>query len=199
MPNWCANSLKLTATTQENKDLIARMVAALKHADETEESPRLFSLVKPCPDALLNTVAGFLGNTEEQAALVAQQEVNCRVYGYPNWYEFQVSEWGTKWEASDVFWSVDGDTLYLNFDTAWSPPIGIYEALENMGFEVEAGFVEQGVSYIGYYKDGVDHTENIQYETKEDQDEEDYSDPFDLSEYFSTNYGMSHAPSHFGG
>ena len=45
--------------------------------------------------------------------------------------------------------SEDADfTAY--FDTAWSPPMQIYYALEEMGFEVEATYVEQGVGYIGF-------------------------------------------------
>lgn len=197
MPNWCANSLKLTATTDEHRTLIARIVEAVEQSEGTNESPRIFNILKPMPEELRDTVAGYLGDTEEQAKNQAKCAA-CQVkYGYKDWYDWSLGEWGTKWDASDVFAVKAKDTLFLNFDTAWSPPIELYKTLEQMGFKVQAGFVEQGVSYIGYYADGVDHTEDIPHEG--DIDEDDYSDPFELSEFFQKNYGFDHAPSHFGG
>jgi len=40
-----------------------------------------------------------------------------------NWYNFNVREWGTKWDARDVDLLEDDETyLHYKFDTAWSPP-----------------------------------------------------------------------------
>lgn len=197
MPNWCANSLKLTATTDEHRALIARIVEAVEQSEGTNENPRIFNILKPMPEELRTTVKGYSNDPEEMAKMQASSEI-CKVkYGYPDWYEWALGEWGTKWDASDVFAVKAKDTLFLNFDTAWSPPIELYKTLEQMGFKVQAGFVEQGVSYIGYYADGVDHTEDIP--RGDDIDEDDYSDPFELSDFFQKKYGFDHAPNHFGG
>ena len=47
-------------------------------------------------------------------------------YGYTNWYDYCVNEWGTKWEIG-----ADGNPaqdipggLLLGFDSAWSSSIG---------------------------------------------------------------------------
>jgi len=200
MPNWCANSLKLTPTTEEHKALIAKLCKAIEDTNDTNESPRIFNILKPMPEELHDTVKGYTNDAEEQVKREAKSAICKAKYGYTDWYEWALGEWGTKWDASDVYHTIDPNgTLWLHFDTAWSPPIELYKTLETMGFEVSAGFVEQGVNYIGYYANGVDHTEEIAYDSNPEEDEDEYSDPFDLTEYFSKNYGLDHAPNHFGG
>lgn len=45
--------------------------------------------------------------------------VDCKEkYGFDNWYDWRVANWGTKWNASDT--NYDGETIH--FDTAWSVP-----------------------------------------------------------------------------
>lgn len=58
-------------------------------------------------------------------------------------------------EAHEVDWSrVDDNSIVINFDTAWSPPISVYESLENRGFEVYATFYEPGMDFAGFYEEG---------------------------------------------
>jgi hypothetical protein len=39
-----------------------------------------------------------------------------------DWYNWNIENWGTKWDVDDVAISVEEDVVYFNFDTAWSPP-----------------------------------------------------------------------------
>lgn len=190
MPNWCANSLKLIATTAESESKLSEIVRELARATAANENAAIFSLIKPIPQAL-NIVAGFSGDAAEQSAREAAYQVNLDTYGYSNWYEYCIGEWGTKWDASDATYDIDGNQVTIYFDTAWSPPMGIYHALENMGFKVEATYVEQGMGYIGYYRDGKD----AQYDLAEIDHEDDGPD---LGAYF-TQAGINHAPMHMGG
>lgn len=50
---------------------------------------------------------------------------NLRRYGFVDWYNWSVTKWGTKWNASDAM-SYHG---ILTFDTAWSTPSGIWSDL----------------------------------------------------------------------
>ena len=47
------------------------------------------------------------------------------------WYDWNVSNWGTKWEAGGVLQEEDKDGKYLRyqFDTAWSPAEGAFLAM----------------------------------------------------------------------
>jgi hypothetical protein len=205
MPNWCANSLKLVATTAESEKKLAEIVKELARAHEAGESAEIFNLIKPIPEALMIT-SGWLGkDTPEQAALEIAQNENLKKYGYKDWYSFCTGEWGTKWDAKttdqDVPFIIEGKQVTIFFDTAWAPPMQIYYALEEMGFKVEATYVEQGVGYIGFYTDGVDTCEKMEqfYTEDVDQDEDDFPViNHKVDQYFERN-GFDHMPTNFGG
>jgi hypothetical protein len=205
MPNWCANSLKLVATTAESEKKLAEIVQELSRAKTANESASLFALIKPIPEALMIT-SGWLGkDTPEQAALEIQQAANLKTYGYKDWYSFCTGEWGTKWDArtsdEEVPYIIDGHKVTIFFDTAWAPPMQIYYALEDMGFELEATYIEQGMGYIGYYKDGIDTCEKMaQFYTEDVERDEDDFPVIDqkIDHYFESN-GFDHMPTNFGG
>ena len=206
MPNWCANSLKLVATTPDSEKKLTEIVQELARAKTAGENPVIFGLIKPVPEALMIT-AGYLGDTVEQAALVEKEKENLKTYGYKNWYDFCIGEWGTKWDAKteyDESYTIEGNQLTIFFDTAWSPPMQIYYALEEMGFEVEATYVEQGVGYIGYYSNGEDHCEEMNQFYPAPTDDPDMEDSamdeitLKIYDYFEKN-GFTHSPTNLGG
>jgi hypothetical protein len=208
MPNWCANSLKIVATTLESEQKLAEIIKELTRAKDAGESPSFFNLIKPIPEEL-NITSGFLGHgTPEQTELERKQAENLKKYGYADWYSFCIAEWGTKWDAKTA--DIDNpfelsefntNELTIYFDTAWSPPLGIYSALENMGFDVQATYVESGVGFIGYYSDGVDTCHDMEALRPDVDDEDD--DYFgiladNIDGYFAKN-GFDHSPCGYGG
>jgi len=208
MPNWCANSLKLVATTAESEKKLAEIVQELARAKAAGESAAIFNLIKPIPEALMIT-SGWLGkDTPEQAALELAQAANLKAYGYKDWYSFCTAEWGTKWDMNTQYednpYIIDGNAVTIFFDTAWAPPMQIYYALEDMGFELEATYVEQGVGYIGFYTDGVDNCEKMEQFYPEPSDDPEMEDSamdemtLKIYDYFEKN-GFTHSPSNLGG
>ena len=155
MPNWCNNNLTLE---HEDPEMIIRAKAALDRGEFLNE-------FIPVPKDLSETVSGFLGNGDEQAALEAKTKANVEKYGYGNWYDFCVGEWGTKWDVggdgqSDIH--PDGKMLHTSFDSAWSPPVNAYYKLEELGFTVNAMYYEGGMGYAGEFTDGCDQEINIE-------------------------------------
>jgi hypothetical protein len=74
-----------------------------------------------------------------------------------NWYDWNVNNWGTKWEASIHDWErQDDNTIWVSFDSAWSPPTALYEYMERNGYVVNAMYWESGMSFCGRYVDGYD-------------------------------------------
>ena len=98
------------------------------------------------------------------------------------WYDWRIENWGTKWDVYNATCDrMDANTLVLNFYTAWSPPIPIYDKLVDMGFEVNARYLDEGWMYIGEYIDGNDWcTDNVEG-VVEDYPELDLE--FGISEY----------------
>ena len=64
-----------------------------------------------------------------------------------DWYNWNITNWGTKWDASDITFSFEKDALHYTFSTAWSPPGPIFAAISNANPELQFHFVfeeEQG-------------------------------------------------------
>jgi hypothetical protein len=103
----------------------------------------------PCPDELLETVAQMGTNDAEKA--------NREKYGYSSWYDFNVANWGTKWDVESSNVEIeDANTVTAGFDSAWSPPTTAYERLMELGFEVEAFYYEPGMQFVGKWDNGED-------------------------------------------
>ena len=148
MPNWCSNHITVRGTNQADIQRLAKALGEGKFCDA----------VIPCPEDLQIT-AGFMGkDTPEQLELERREAENIKKYGYKNWYDFQVANWGTKWDVdcSDVEVDDDGLGFSGGFESAWSPPIQIAEALVEQGYEVTLYYYEPGMGFCGKYEDGVD-------------------------------------------
>ena len=147
MPNWCNNSVEIYHTDP----------AMIERVRKGFNDGGLFSELIPCPQELTDTVSGSMGE-DKRAEHEAQQAANVEKYGYANWYDFCVNEWGTKWDVG-----ADGNPaqdipggLMLGFDSAWSPPIGAYEKLTEQGFRIRAMYYEPGMAFAGVWEEGHD-------------------------------------------
>jgi len=166
MPNWCNNNLVLE---HEDPAMIKRAFDALERCEFLQE-------FIPVPKELTETMAGSYGDDEKQKALEAQEQANRDKYGYSNWYDYCVGEWGTKWDvgeqgASDVH--PEGKILHTCFDSAWAPPVRAYEKLVELGFTVKAQYYEPGMCYAGSWEDGIDNEISLEGMTA-DEIEHDY-------------------------
>ena len=85
-----------------------------------------------------------------------------KLYGYPDWYSWAESNWGTKWNP-DIN-SVDYDQveydylnglhIHLNFDSAWSPPIAgllnLSKLYPTLIFFIK--YEESGEGFAGFFE-----------------------------------------------
>ena len=92
----------------------------------------------------------------------AQVKRNRELYGYPDWYEWCINNWGTKWDVEDQDANrVDANNLETSFDSAWAPPCTAYERLCELGFEITAYYYEPGMGFVGKWSgDPVDYTDD---------------------------------------
>ena len=126
MPNWCDNVMYVDGTNE-----------ALENVRQIFESDEPFAKLKPEPDYdkvvvpfAFPEIDKLFGDTEPKVAKA----------GRPNaWYDWRCSEWGTKWEPSNVECGMETppftanlEVLGADFQTAWAPPEGIYEAVSQL-------------------------------------------------------------------
>jgi hypothetical protein len=157
MPNWCNNTVEIS---HKDKNKMEALVAAINEGKFCDH-------VIPVPEDL-HIVAGRVGddNDPKQIELEAQEKANLEKHGYDTWYDFCVSKWGTKWDV-DAYNPVEFDDQWdknnkitFGFDSAWSPPLGVYEALIEQGYAVRAYYYESGMGFCGMFdEDGDDYYE----------------------------------------
>jgi len=179
MPNWCNNFIELQ---HEDPAMITRAYDALQRGEFLQE----FIPVPP----ELHIVAGRVGDADEQKKLEEDTARNLATYGYGNWYDYCVGEWGTKWDigedgAQDIH--PDGKLLTASFDSAWAPPIAAYEKLEQLGFSVRATYYEGGMAYAGLWEDGNDDYYDLS-QMNADQVEDEL--PSEINEMFNISECM---------
>jgi hypothetical protein len=136
MPNWCQNDV-----TFRHKD--PKMLERVKLGFYGEG---LFKEFFPTPQELVTTVSP---PASEEIALE-----NFAKFGAKDWYDWNVQNWGTKWDvtANEDMECVDAmeDYVRLAFDSAWSPPIEFFAKMsEELDFEIEAFYWEPGMDFCG--------------------------------------------------
>jgi hypothetical protein len=152
MPNWCSNNVTFS---HSSKKQIQRLVKAF-------QGDGLMQEFYPCPKELKETRAGsYAKDAPEYERHIQQQEDNKAKYGHTDWYDWQVANWGTKWDVRGQYpiqtdLSPCGQTVTLSFESAWSPPIAFYNHMLSLGFSVAAYYYESGVSFCGKWEDGKD-------------------------------------------
>jgi hypothetical protein len=169
MPNWCSN----TATFYGSKE----QLDALKNA----EDGNILNVIIPCPPELNNSELTTSYGDQEKQKVVEQLKAQAREkYGYESWYDWNVANWGTKWDVNAEFVEEGDGWVTFVFDSAWSPPINAYDAAQEQGIKVDAMYHEPGMNFCGRYLDGYDDT----YEIPATGDETREQVPEEINEYF---------------
>lgn len=99
-----------------------------------------------------------------------------------DWYAWNVDNWGTKWDTEPHSFERHNDvTVYLQFETAWGPPIELYNFLFDEGWDVTARYHEPGMGFVGEYDNTMDDCWEYSYDDESTIDEI----PEDLLEWSS--------------
>lgn len=160
MPNWCDNNLYISHEDPE----------MLKKAVDAWESSNFLATLVPEPDYKVTPVAETFPNitaqyakTEEEKAKALLNEPTIREDA---WWDWRIQNWGTKWDVGydadlDNHAQVNDNTMFVYFNSAWSPPTGAYEKLEQLGYSIRAYYFEGGCSFCGSWIDGSDDCYSI--------------------------------------
>lgn len=153
MPNWVYNNLTVSGDTLP-LELFRQKIGKSYTATETVypqgeasfqrevECAQLFSfwnIVKPAQDEL-------------------EQYHNELAGSMPFWYRWNIENWGTKWDASNVELEESDGSLVYKFETAWSSPSGLLDSLSTQypDLQFRLHYVEeQGWGGDVTIKDGV--------------------------------------------
>ena len=183
MPNWCSNNMEIIfPTKKEKKRFIKESTKELKLKHDTTWHKKgdvlkafSFDALIPMPKQLegihkgmttingkkyshWRVVKGDDGEEKEIPITNLMLEQIQRRHGATNWYDWNLINWGTKWDVfyDDVVLSDHGDIgVSISFETAWSPPEDVFHYIyENFECDIEVEFDEPGVGYKGNYYNG---------------------------------------------
>jgi hypothetical protein len=181
MPNWCNNFVEVS---HEDPAKIRALADAMERGEFLEH-------VIPVPKDL-QIVAGRVGDdtNPDQIELERKTKENLEKYGHSNWYDFCVNRWGTKWDV-DCQGNVDvhpeGKLVTASFDSAWAPPVGVYQELVEQGYEVRAYYYESGMCFAGIYDNGADDCYSDWGDSQGAKD----TLPSELDEFFAISESMA--------
>jgi hypothetical protein len=125
MPNWCSNTLIVEGDLNELVDFKKKVLIP----SESIKGDLDFTMevLYPTPAELLEMTAPVMwrGEADDEEGKKEFEE-NAKAikekYGHEDWYNWRVSNWGTKWDASDSYVDErDGESLSINYTTAWGP------------------------------------------------------------------------------
>ena len=201
MPNWVYNTLTIEGSEEEIAKVKAQLGKPIqkRYAEDKEVSIysnpiiSFWNIIAP-PDDKLDEYFETHGYSPDKGN-TGQGEFN--------WYNFNNSKWGTKWDIavgdeekySDTSLVEEHSTvLRYRFNTAWSPPLPVIEELslqypkleitleyeEEQGWGGEILWTEEGSSIVREYdipnshKDYVDRDEVDNCICQRDEDEDDW-------------------------
>ena len=117
MPNWTGNYLTLSTNNPKQFTKLIQGIVG------DSEQPLDFNRIIPMPKELEDSESPNKKNPDELK----------QKYGFTDWYEWRVFNWGTKWNARDVELTLESPTcVSFRFSTAWSPPIPVIEKLTEL-------------------------------------------------------------------
>ena len=197
MPNWVFNHLTIDGSKEDIAKVKAQVGAVVKRkykgvdeVDEKIDEEPIFSFMNilPPPEDKLDEYHAVHGYANGEKTGDTEY----------NWYNFNVREWGTKWDARDVDLLEDDETyLHYKFDTAWSPPTEVIAKLaeqnpnlnlsleyrEEQGWGGEINFTGSSVEVVKEWDVPETHAEEIEvnndYCWKCENFDGDYSDLYE--------------------
>jgi hypothetical protein len=126
--------------------------------------------VTPVPQTFPEITAQYAKTDEEKATALA----NVPTIREDAWWDWRVQNWGTKWDIGHdssrdpATLDPDGLSMWVWFDSAWSPPIDAYYKLRELGYEITAYYHESGCCFCGKFESGIDDCYSIDIPIEDD-------------------------------
>jgi hypothetical protein len=164
MPNWCNNTITIS------HDDIKMMKRVVKGYNQNKLLDEFIPIPLELKEGAMNTSELMkIRNWEYKKELdKVREELNRKYFGYKDWYDYCVSEWGTKWDIGRdsaptlLMKDIKDKTVTFDFDSAWSFPSSAYEKLVDMGFSITAYYFEGGMGFCGMWENGSDDYYSIE-------------------------------------
>jgi hypothetical protein len=136
---------------------------------------------------------------QDDSPLLAWMVPQPKFEGDSDWYMWNVENWGTKWDVSDVYFEhqAEEDTITFSFSTAWAPPVNAFHtwAAQDGRVQFDLDYWEPGMGFVGrasfdgdsfdddYIEVGSDPVE-YRRRASDEWGYEEYDEPEPLTEWY---------------
>lgn len=122
MPNWCANELTVKGPKAEMDKFLK---AAEAKAGDTENSE--------ATSLSLNKLVPIPKGKED------------------NWYDWNIANWGTKWDVTAELDRIKPNHSHFSFQSAWAPPLEAFDKISKLfpKLSFELTYDEPGMAFEG--------------------------------------------------
>ncbi len=156
MPNWCENTLKISGELNKLENFYLEN----RNYDNEKNEELDFLKSVPMPENVLQ------GNLSLQ-----ERQLNPN-----NWYDWNITNLGTKWNVSDAYYTKNENEIIYEFLTAWSPPTSWLEKTAdkypNLIFKMK--YCEESMGFAGEIV--LHGSVIVKYEEWDPNEEWDYYD-----------------------
>ena len=158
MPNWVTINVHVTGEEKALEEFKQAHLVCDTDPNRPAWSPEInfdFNTIVPMPAMLQGTTSPTQKGDEVNA------RIRKKMYGFENWYDWSISNWDTKWNASDTYINFENAVnMEFSINTAWSFPTNIFvelcELYPELTFEIDC--VEEGGFFSGqmtFSADGI--------------------------------------------
>jgi len=150
MPNWCQNTLIIKGPTED----VTRLLEAVEGSDTKLSLRKIITT----PEELQSKSSP--NRDEDDVKRLTE------LYGAKDWYDWQVANWGTKWDIEatiyddsmsrspgySTYTDPEERVVQMSFDSAWSPPIPAIAMLAKQfpNTNIYHSYDESGCDFAGY-------------------------------------------------
>lgn len=162
MPNWCYNIVSVkddSETIEVIVDLLKKPYETVSEKTELDKKNNEFNINKEIyivnqPISFFNIVKPDDQDIEEYHSIANSVGLE----NPKNWYNWNIDNWGTKWDAIDVDFKMEKnqkgqEIAKYSFTTAWDPPVTALDKLSKMfpSANITLSYEQEG-DYKGFYE-----------------------------------------------
>jgi hypothetical protein len=179
MPNWVYTSMSVSGSKEkiaEFKELASRPkpsgfdseTGTLTYDEDKPDALSFWNFIEPEDKALYFGASDYKPEGYNEWSMEERMAYSMK-FSSDGWYDWNVREWGTKWDACDVDCHTSDETsLGYSFNTAWSIPEPVFTAMVQKFPELDFDFEseeEQGWGASFTSSDGDEEGERSLIET----------------------------------